>query len=283
MNKWFLSIMTVALLTACEKMVVVYADDNQQEDGLCRVTFSVGGDFGGMTRAIAVGESNMTDLWVYDYVGGEHKKGERQMSTQSGFGTVTMVLPYGRHSLYFVASRGTDPSEDVSDVISWRIPGDTFWASVELDINNGMAKQVDVRLKRVATCLMVAIDDVVPSGMQRISVSPSVWYYGLNYVTGEACEAANKRERSVDVPGSYVGTSGMSVSFYGLSGTKEWTADFDVTAYNADDVVIGKASVANAPFRQNRVTRYSGKLFSSDAGFSVTLDDEWDDRYDGKW
>lgn len=290
MNKWFLSIMTVVMLMACEKMVVVYEDDDA--DDTFSVTFSVGGgfiekniefEFGDVTRSVVVGESNMTDLWVYDYVEGEQKRGVHQVSTQSGFGTVTMEFTPGSHTLYFVASRGTGAEEDDEGTIVWSSPGDTFWAKVELDVSSGMNRNVNVTMKRVATCLTVAIEDVVPENMSRLAVVPDKWYCGLDYTTGEACGVVESTERSVSVPDSYVGKAGLSASFFGLSGASEWTTDFGVLAYDGSDVVLGSVSVSGATFLRNRVTRYSGRLFQYGADFSVTLDDGWNERYDGTW
>lgn len=292
MKKWLLSIMTVVMLMACEKMVVVYADDDQQAEGLCHVTFSVGGnfiekniefDFGDVTRAVAVGESNMTDLWVYDYVGGECKRGVRQMSSQSGFGSVTMEMSTGSHTLYFVASRGTGADEDDDGTIVWSTPGDTFWAKVDLEVISSMNRNISVTMKRVATCLTVAIEDVVPENMSRLAVVPDKWYCGLDYTTGEPCGVVESTERSVSVPASYVGKAGLSASFFGLSGASEWTTDFSVLAYDGSDGVIGSVSVSGAPFLRNRVTRYSGRMFQYGADFNVTLDDGWGERYDGTW
>lgn len=290
MKNLFVAIMALFVLTACEKIVLVYADDD--EDDVFSVTFSVGGnfiekniefEFGDATRAVAVGESNMTDLWVYDYVGGECKRGVRQMSSQSGFGTVTMDFAPGSHTLYFVASRGTGAEEDEEGKIVWSTPGDTFWAKVELDVSSGMDRNVSVTMKRVATCLTVAIEDVVPENMSRLAVVPDKWYCGLDYTTGEPCGAVESTERSVSVPASYVGKSGLSASFFGLSGASEWTTDFSVLAYDGSDGVLGSVSVSGAPFLRNRVTRYSGRLFQYGADFNVTLDDGWGERYEGTW
>ena len=275
-----------AVCISCQKAVVddAVADELTEDGSRSRtVTFRIGGGFESATRAVPVGDSDMTDLWIVDYEGSEEKSLTRQQSGQSGFGSVTMRLPYGRHTICFVASRGTGAEDDGDGTLVWAVPGDTFWKAISLDVSAGTSGTVDVTLRRVATCLNVVVDDVLPAGMTRLAVTPAQWYYGIRYLTGEPCHAESGRERSVSIPSSYIGTSGVSASFYGLSDIMEWHTDFTVTAYGGDDAVIGQAAVSDAPFLCNRVTRYTGRLFSLGADFNVSLEDGWDERYDGTW
>lgn len=140
-----------------------------------------------------------------------------------------------------------------------------------------------VTLDRVATKLRLTIQDEVPTGCSAVNVTPDRWYYGLDYVTGEAV-TAKKQTRTVSVPDSYIGTIGqMAVSIFGVSGADEWVTNVAVTATDADGSVIGSASIKGAPFKANRSTEYSGNLFGSAGGLDVNVDGAWEVSHTGTW
>jgi hypothetical protein len=87
----------------------------------------------------------------------------------------------------------------------------------------------------------------------------------------------------VNIPTSSIGKTGESVNIFGMSGSTEWTTDVTVVCKDVNDGVIGSATITNAPFKANRVTEYSGKLFSGASGFSASLLSAWDDEYTGSW
>lgn len=45
----------------------------------------------------------------------------------------------------------------------------------------------------------------------------------------------------------------------------------------------GNKAIADAPFKANRTTAYSGSLFTNSGAFSLSLNDEWDTDYTGTW
>lgn len=256
------------------------------------VTFRIdvkngGGDAGGaaarITRGTPVASSEMTDLWIFDYHGGEQKQGTRQRSTDSGFGVVSMSIPLGQHTFYFVASMGDEPNEETDGVIVWAKPKDTFWGKVELNLTNGTTANVDVELQRVVTKLAVTVTDVVPADIATLTITPQTWYYGLNYTTGEPTSAQDGVERTVSVPLSFVGTTDLAMSIMGFAGESGFETGFTVTANNASRQAIGQATVAAAPFVQNRSTRFTGPLFHANEGITITLADEWLDEYTATW
>jgi hypothetical protein len=94
---------------------------------------------------------------------------------------------------------------------------------------------------------------------------------------------ASEKERAVNVPAAYVGTSGqLSMSIFGLSGRDEWKTDVDIKAVDSDGATIGYAQIKEAPFVANRASEYNGKLFSGGV-FDLTLASEWSTSYSGSW
>lgn len=127
------------------------------------------------------------------------------------------------------------------------------------------------------------MNDKVADDAASVVITPQHWYYGINYVTGEPV-ADRQEDRVINIPQSYKGTEGqLAVSIFGISGADEWTTDVTVSSRDADNDIMGRAVISSVPFKRNRVTEYSGNLFSAGGGMSVSLDDTWEQSYTGTW
>lgn len=296
--KKVLLIFVVGLLTACESGY--YGGEAASEEDPIEVktkkfTFNVKGDFSspvfsggeiasGMKKASALNADgqDMTDLWIYDYMDGSLVQSVHQTNEDADFGKPVMQLAYGQHHVYFVASRGVGASVNGS-VITWTGVRDTFWKDYEVDVVSTSNGNRAVTLDRVVTRLRITAIDEVPSGCASVAVTPDKWYYGLDYTTGEPTNE-QKKDVTINVPSSYIGTSGSLVlSVFSLSGETEWTTDVTITAKNGSGDVIGQASIVNAPFKANRCSEYSGPLFGAGGEMTVGLNSEWETSFTGTW
>jgi hypothetical protein len=205
-------------------------------------------------------------------------------NTAEDFGKPVMQLAYGSHHVYFVASRGTAPTLNISEhSIVWEKPSDTFWKDYEVNVVSTSNGNRAVTLDRVATKLRIAVDDEIPDNAAVMAITPSTWYYGMNYTTGAAV-APSSASRTVDIPASLHGTTGeLAMTIFGLSGADEWTTDVSVVVYDANSVVLGSASIVGAPFMRNRSTEYSGSLFSSGSLTNLSLNEAWATSHIGTW
>lgn len=285
-------------LVACEKDAFTYSSDEvdveTHTDGLTKnFTFTVKGEFEAATfkapmrRATSYltdSGNEMTDLWVYDYMGGTLIQSVHQEVGDENWGKPKMSLAYGEHHIYFVASRGADPVVNQEDhIISWGTVRDTFWKDYEVNVVSTSNGNRAVTLDRVATKLRIVIDDEVPAACASISLTPEKWYYGIDWVTGNAV-TAKRQPITVNVPESYVGTIGeIAVSVFGLSSANEWTTNVSVTASDLGGETIGSASIVGAPFKRNRATEYHGSLFGSAGSMVVSINNDWDDSVTGTW
>ena len=281
----------ITALTACSKddvpdgggSVSIYVNTDSIEDHKT-ITFSIQNfTMSAMARTRAtMSEVGMTDLWVFDYVGGTLLQTIHQTATDANFGTPAIDADYGEHTFYFVASRGDTPSIDGS-VISWLKPSDTFWGSLSLNVQPSSATNNPVTLHRVATRLRITVTDEVPEGLAKLCITPARWYYGLNILTGEATDERDT-ERSVNVPASYIGTTGqLTMSVFGMSPDAEWQTSVTVAAKTASDAVINSITLADVPLKRNRITAYSGTLFAASRSIAISLTDEWSDDYTATW
>ena len=282
MVKYVFLLMALVGLSACER-----ADMSDEVKGESVVNFAVKGDFTCefFTRASTLDAVSMTDLWVFDFVGGECVQHIHKVSTDEDFAAPSMTLAYGAHHLYFVASRGENPTVDEdAKTIVWEKPKDTFWKDIPLNVD-GSTSNVSVVLDRVVTKLKVTITDEVPEGTSTLNLTPHTWYGGMNYVTGAAACVLTDLVRSVDVPVSYVGTSGtLAVSIFGFSDSDEWSTDVAVNVKNSGGTTLGSATITDAPLKRNRSTEYQGRLFSSPGTvFTITAGDTWLDAEFLSW
>ena len=277
MKKMLLMAVAVAMLTSCSK------DVTEEIAGAKKVAFDVQGNWNSpvFTRgSLSADGKEMTDLWLFDYVDGVLVQTVHQVSTDADFGTPAPTLSYGEHRIYFVVSRGVSPVIN-GTVISWGSVRDTFWKSMAVSV--GGASAYSVALDRVVTKLKITATDAVPDGTATVVVMPGTWYAGIDYLTGQPADMRDNEEMSVAVPDSYVGTTGLAVSFFGFSSAAEWTTPLTVSARDADNDIIGMVNVAAAPFMANRATEFSGSLFSTSGAFTITLNDEWDTPWTGSW
>lgn len=283
MIRTFLFIATALLLASCEKTSLsdfLNAEQSESYDEYGKkFTFTVKGDFSAPTFTrgyLSADGKDMTDLWVFDYVEDECVQMVHQTAADDNWGKPSMVLSYGSHHIYFVASRGEGATLDAdSHVIEWELPRDTYWKDYTVDVVSTSNGNRAVTLDRVATKLKITVNDEVPATCASISFTPSQWYYGWDYVAGTPALSRNT-ERVVTVPTSYVGTAGqLTASIFGLSSSSEWTTDVVLSSKDASNQVIGSVTIIGAPFISNRSTEYSGNLFGSSNGIDVTLSTDW--------
>lgn len=287
MKKTLFFVVVAWLAAACS------SDDEIKNVGEKKVTFSVSGEFSmeqnlfSDTRATALTDvdNTMTDLWIFDFVSDECVQSLHQSVGDEEWGQPSMMLAYGSHHLYFVASRGTEPTLNISaKTITWTKPSDTFWKDVQIDVDGSTGNQA-VELARIVAKMKVTVTDEVPAGTATISLTPSTWFYGINYMTGASAGSRENVERTVTVPANYIGTSGsLSMSIFGFSSATEWTTDVVVTVKNAGGDVLGSATINNAPVKQNMVTSYQGMLFTAPASvMMITISDDWLPERVGTW
>lgn len=290
MKKVFLFLAAAIAFAACKSPMIDDIEDGENptvQTKKKKFTFTIKGDFVGNTfsRAYLTADgSEMTDLWLFDYMNGTCVQALHRTNTDADWGSPQLSLAYGSHHVYFVASRGTEPSLDAeTHSIVWGTPRDCFWKDYQVEVVSTSNGNRAVTLDRVATKLKVTVLDEVPDGIATVTLTPERWFYGLDYLNGSAV-TPKKKERPISVPENYIGTSGtLACTIFGLSGSDEWTTSFTITATDGSGNTLGSATVEDAAFKRNRVTEYSGNLFGSSSAMGVTLNAEWDTPVTGTW
>ena len=283
MKKSMMALLAAFMLTACSNEPEMVVATTQQADTMKTVTITF--DFPqvtmeSMTRG-SLADANMTDLWLFDYLDGSLVQTKHQSSTDNGFGSVAVTADTGDHTFCFIASRGTNPTVTDGE-ITWEKPSDTFWQKVTMTVTPQTATAQSVELQRVATRLRISITDEVPATLSKLSITADTWHCGIDAKTGNPT-AATDRQASINVPSSYIGTTGqLTASIFGLC-SDDYTTNVSVTALDANSQTIASVSLDDVPMCRNTTTNYSGPLFTRQPTFSMTTADAWGDDIEMTW
>lgn len=237
-----------------------------------------------MTRA-DVTELDLTDLWMFDYVGEELQQTVHQSNTDEDFGVLSASMGYGEHTLYFVASRGTTPTTDTdAQTITWVKPSDTFWATATVTVSPSSASSQAVSLGRVATRLRITVNDEVPAGAAKFVITPAQWYYGIDYTDGSGIAPSSNQPREVSIPSSYIGTSGqLAIAIFGFVPSADWQTDITASLKASDESTLGQVMLENVSLKRNITTAYSGGILGTAKSFTLSADDAWGDEDIHTW
>ena len=294
MKTKFLMALAVAMtLTACEKELNGNVNESEWvgvESPSKKFTFTLKGDFSTdwtpVTRGYMQADGkDMTDVWVFDYMGDELQQQIHLTNTDENWATPSINLAMGTHNIYFVASRGTTPTVNTTNkTITWVKPSDTFWKDYEVTVVSTSNGNRAVTLERVVTRFRATVTDAIPTYCASITIAPASWHTGLNYQTGAPITAVTDYATVINIPGSYIGQANTLLSLFGFSGADQWTTTITITAKTSSSDVLGTAIIENVPFKANRSTDYSGTLFGGQGNsLGFTLGNDWLDSYEGTW
>ncbi len=281
-----------AVFTACEHPDYTEVIDDETGEVLPskKFTFTLKGDFSDdwkpVTRGyLAADGKDLTDVWVLDYKDGVLVQQVHQGdNTADDFGMPVLNLTYGNHHVYFIASRGTSPVLDTeAHTITFGKVLDTFYKDYTVSVVATSNGNRAVTLDRCVTKLRLTFTDAISDGAATINITPHTWYYTMDYLTGNPAAAVTDQTMILNIPSTSIGSTTESASLFGFSTATEWTTDVSINSKKADNTIIGSATITSAPFKANRVTEYSGPLFSAGGSMTMSLNTTWEDAYNGVW
>lgn len=230
------------------------------------------------SRAITANGKELTDLAVFDYVGGVLKDVTKQKSIDSGFGSPTLNLEYGEHRLVFVLSRGIDFTTEAG-VCKWSRASDTFVKEITLNVTSATSNQ-SVTLARNVACLSLKITDAIPANAKTLRMVPSRFYNDFSTTSMEGVNPTSQA-REIDISSSR-GNSGVSFSWFTICPSNdEWNMNATFTVLDESNNVIVSHTKNSIPLLANRTTVVSGNCFdtSSSITFSISVNDAWSNNY----
>ena len=261
MKKLFFLCALAALLIGCK---------GQDEPSKQQVTFRVS-NFNVTTEPLKApaslvdGDDTLTDLYLFDGT----TQLVHQTSDQADFGTITVLLPVGSHTLHFVATRSTGVAYS-DGILACTSLKNTFGKTITLNVNGGGDQ--NVTLDRLTGKLVITINDAIPTGSSNLRIQLGNRYTSLD-ITSLYGNSPAAFDQNVNISGK-VGTSGYSITLYMLAPDADgYETDFTLTATNARSEVIGQATgtITIAP---NTKTLLSGNLFTGTRSF-ISLNSAW--------
>lgn len=307
MKKVFMIFAAATMCAACQKApdvsellgeepTEITKDENgliQEQKGITKkFTFTLKGDFStqwkSVTRTVgylAADGKDMTDVWVLDYMSGALVQQLHQSDvTAEDFGKPVLNLAYGSHHIYIIASRSTGATldTDAGTIIFTRVL-DTFYKDYEVNVVSTSNGNRAVTLDRIVTKLRLGFTDAIAENAATFNITPTTWYYGWDYINATPADAKVNQTITVNIPASEIGSTSTTVNIYGFNTSSQVTTNITLNSKDADGNVIGQATIADVPFKSNRVSEYTGPLFGSAGNMTLSLNSTWDDSYTGIW
>lgn len=242
------------------------------------------------TRAITAAPSV---LLVIDEMDGEIKQ-VTQLSTSAGGNGVTQVsdvladLPMnmmiGQHNVYFVAAVRAYHSYD-ADALT------VTWDDATANLNYTWAKKVEVNVpssaavsKSVTLPLAIGRVELVCNDPQdpliremSIAGEGICWTLDLETMKGRSSEEGITIALPYSSASYDAGKMFVFFSFEPMaeSGATPTVGQVTYTAKKADGTAIASHALSNVPVRAGYLTQYTGSFYSSAAGFSLSIVDDW--------
>ena len=238
------------------------------------------------TRALTADGKAMTDLWVLDYPNGVTQPSAviHQTSDDEDFGSPTLNLAVGNHHVYFIASRGKTPTLNTdAHTLTFGTVSDTFYKDLLLDVTASSNGSRSVTLERCVTKFTAVITDAIPEGAATFNITPAQWYYGWDYVAGTPTTATASQTIAINIPSSEIGVTNERLNIFCFSAATEWMTDIAINCKKGDGTILGTATITDVPLKQNRITTFSGPLFSANGLTTVSLSTDWQTDYTGTW
>ena len=241
------------------------------------------------TKAQAVTQYNgvkVLTLAFYGSDGTEIFKSTQDRKTAEDFGTFSTSLPLGN---YTMVALGYVLYDD--DTVTLTSPNEaeytggfvreTFAVTQAVNVTSTSALNLSATLNRIITCLQVVSTDGKTANVSKVRMTFSDGGKAFNPTTGLA--TVNTGSSSTVGVSAAVGATSTSTGFVFLQ-TDEQTMDVTIETLDADGNTIFSQTVPNVPFKRNRRTILSGKIYSASASAgSFQLNTTWEEDHSGSF
>ena len=205
----------------------------------------------------------------------------QQRATMPGgktFGEFSLSLPMGSYTMVVLAYGSNFPmtlnsmAEAVFDTQEARVR-ETFIAKQTVDVTTNSARDLTATLSRVISKLQLNSSDGRIADVKNVRMTFSAGGQAVNPLTGFATTNAGF-SNTVSVSAD-PGTTSSSVSYLFLA-TDEQTMNVTIETLDADGNPLFSKTVNDVPFKRNRLTQLTGKMYTSDVtAVTFEVNDEW--------
>ena len=278
----FALMMSMAVLSACEKMVVVENPETQGRGNVVlRVTQFEQTPFEARSRS-EVGDF-CTRLCFHVYgEDGIRVSYVNQKQEDDGFGTASFSLDAGRYYLVVVGHSGSsNPSFSANErvSISGKQMGDTFWCCEELVVGDEELEKSLV-LNRIVSKLRFIPTDQKPENLNQLIFTYTGSRGTFDGLTGFG---STTTKQTVDLD---VSADDSEYEFYLIPRDLRDSIDITVASYYKEPEGrvhdLTKKTIERIPLRRNSVTICRGNLFDNKSSshsvfITVSVNGDWND------
>lgn len=275
------------LFAACSNEPEI--NDQVENNTFARVCVHVNGfnvsqeDFSGTRAAQSLsGYSGINAITLAFYASnGTEVYKTTQNKNEADFGEFSLSLPMGSYTmvaLAYTTKEGspfvlTSPTEAAYTGLH---AYETFTYTQAVNIINTNAVDISATLNRIVSMLTVASTDGKVSDVKNVRMTLSAGGKDFNPTTGFAL--TNTGFANTVGNSAAVGNTSTSSTCLFLA-TDEQDIDVTIETLNADGDVLFSKTVTNVPFKRNRVTKLTGKMYTNDAvGGTFQVETAWLDE-----
>lgn len=276
-------------LTACEKPILDSEDINDEPTGNVVLTFNASG---AQTRAAtpAIGDYfTKLNVMLFNEDGTKYfDKVRTQYSTDENFGQMSLTLPAGEYTVVAVGHSSVKSATIKSpEMVQFTASDgekltDTFCYEGTVTVGE-QPEQHALTMSRVAAMVRFQFtDEEIPAALTHVKFDYTGGSANFNPTTSEGTTKSTQSEnRPVSADDQY---QVFTFPYMAATGTLKMT----VSALASDGTVIKKRTLESVPVTRNRITTFTGPLFSdgegtiTQSGFGFTVNGEWigEDNYD---
>lgn len=287
MKRIYYLLLCTIFLAACEKPLV---DDGFNDvDGNVVLTFSA---VGAQTRSsnVTIGDYfTKINVMLFNEDGTRYfDKVRTQYSSDENFGQMSLTLPAGEYTVVAVGHSSVKSATIKSpEMVQFTASEgqkltDTFCYEGSVTVGDEPEQHSLTMSRMTAMVRFVLTDEEIPAQMASIRFDYTGGSANFNPTTSEGITKSTQSEtRPVSANDQY---QVFTFPYMASSGVLTVT----MSALTASGEVIKKKTLESVPVTRNRITTYTGTLFSegegtiTQSGFGFTVNSDWDgeDRYE---
>lgn len=200
----------------------------------------------------------------------------------------------GIYKVRFIAhsTEGITFAEE-SNLMTFKEMKDTFWGSEEIEIDATQTTQsFTITLNRIVAGVEFVPTDIIPENIDFFSIETSGIYNKINLLDGSISKetmpfSINTEFKAEDKqPGKYI--KHFFYTFVPEPETEATTAVINnmiLTSQTSEGDIQRQRKINNAPLYKNRITRYTGTLYTPsivDGNFELVINTDWGEYHDEK-
>ena len=210
----------------------------------------------------------------------KHTQVREDATTYTTFGVFSTLLPKGSYTMVALANAGNNEitlTSPTAATYGTNNVKDTFAATQAVTVTNTSSLTLNTTMNRIVTALAVQSTDNRPTEVSKVRFTYSGGGKSFNPTTGLA--TSNASFSTSFTLSNDVGTT-CFIGGYLFLATDEQNINVTIETLDADDQVVMTKAISNVPFKRNRQTTLTGRLFSAEAGCSFSVNELWIDAHE---